>query len=175
MTLLETLKWSKSTAEEHRILIFIFQPKELLWKANRFILLLANKSTTLFYFVTIPLYYLLMKRLWHHNKVNCCLGSNCRLQLCTFESNFSLYKTLSCNVNGTGTALTTRKLMLGLAEPQSVYCTSSLRWRRLFPLHVWPAAHWYSQHRHSINTRDHSQAWIVFNDRGGFTAATLYS
>lgn len=124
------------------------------------------KDTILFYFVSIlPV----LKRLWYQNTVKSSLGSNCRLQLCTSESNFILYITLSCKVNDTEAALTTRKLMLGFAEPQSVYFTSSARRRGLFLLHVWPTAHWYSQHKHSVNTRDHSQARVLF------TAAALYS
>lgn len=60
--------------------------------------------------------------------------------------------------------------MFGFAEPQSVYFR-----RGLFLLHVWPTAHWYSRHTHSINTRDQSQARVVFNELRGFTAAALYS
>lgn len=65
-------------------------------------------------------------------------------------------------------AQTTRELMLGFAEPQSVYFTSSLRLRGLFLLLVWPSVHWYSQHGDRINTADHSRARVVFSDRGGF-------
>ncbi len=94
--------------------------------------------------------------MWYHNRVNCCLGSNCTLCSCMFEFNFRLYKTLSCNVNGTGRALTTRELMFCW----TTNC-SSLRGRGPFLLQVWHIVHWYSQHRQSINTRNHSQAGVV--------------
>lgn len=40
---------------------FSCNQKKVLLNANRFTLLLSNESTTLFCFVSIPLYYLLMK------------------------------------------------------------------------------------------------------------------